>query len=90
MYIHVYTHYMDITQTIQKWGNSSGVRIPKKVLDSAKFHTGQQVRFEVKNNKIIVIPTHHKPSLDLMLEKINKDNIHQETSWTEPVGNEQW
>jgi len=40
-------------------------------------------------NEIIIKPV-KKSTLLEMLEKINKDNIHQEIETTGPVGNEIW
>ena len=43
-----------MTTTIQKWGNSQGVRIPKIVLDTVKWSENEEIVIIVKNDKIIM------------------------------------
>lgn len=43
-----------MTITIQKWGNSQGVRIPKKILDTVKWTEGEQIIIIVDNGKLIM------------------------------------
>lgn len=43
-----------MTIIIQKWGNSQGVRIPKKILDTVKWTEGEQIIIIVDNGKLIM------------------------------------
>ena len=41
-----------MTTTIQKWGNSQGVRIPKILLDTVKWSENEEIVIIVKNDKM--------------------------------------
>lgn len=43
-----------MTTTIQKWGNSQGVRIPKAILDTVKWNENEQIIILVENDKIVI------------------------------------
>ena len=43
-----------MTTTIQKWGNSQGIRIPKMLLDSVQWKENEQITIVVENNRIII------------------------------------
>jgi len=75
--------------TIQKWGNSLGIRIPNFIVRELSLQNGLVVDIKDNGNEIIIRPV-KKSRLSEMLEKINNDNIHQEVETTGPVGNEIW
>ncbi len=55
----VYTKYIreelvKMTTTIQKWGNSQGIRIPKAILDTVKWTENEKIILVVDNEKIIM------------------------------------
>ena len=55
----VYTKYIrkeliKMTTTIQKWGNSQGVRIPKIILDTVNWAEDEQIMIVVDNGKIVM------------------------------------
>ena len=39
---------------VSKWGNSQGIRIPKKILKSADIELNDNVEISVQNNTIII------------------------------------
>ena len=43
-----------MTTTIQKWGNSQGVRIPKVILDTVNWAEDEQIIIVVDNGKIVM------------------------------------
>ena len=43
-----------MTTTIQKWGNSQGIRIPKIILDTVNWSEGEQIMIVVDNGKLII------------------------------------
>jgi antitoxin MazE len=45
---------IEISTTIEKWGNSLGVRLPKAVLERSDIKNGTRVSFDVKDKKIIL------------------------------------
>jgi antitoxin MazE len=75
--------------TIQKWGNSLGIRIPNFIVRELALKNGLVVDIKDNGNEIIIRPV-KKSRLSEMLEKINDANIHKEVETTGPVGNEIW
>jgi antitoxin MazE len=72
---------------IQKWGNSLGVRIPKAVIE--KVNLGEHSEVEVKDGTIVIFPAQRKYSLESLLNKITKNNLHHEDDF-KVEGNEVW
>ena len=42
--------------TIQKWGNSKALRIPKPILEMVKLDENDQVEIKVQNGNLVIIP----------------------------------
>ena len=74
---------------IQKWGNSLGVRIPKSIIEKTNLAENSEVEIEHKNGTIVIFPSRIRFSLDDLLEKITKGNLHKEDDF-EVEGNEVW
>lgn len=78
-----------MTIKVQKWGNSLGVRIPKKIANSLRLISGTEVEVTVKEQSIII--KNNYSELDRLLEDINQSNIHKEQFVEEDrQGNEAW
>ena len=75
--------------TVQKWGNSLGIRIPNLIVRELSLKNGSVVDINDNGSEIIIKPI-KKSRLSELLEKINDENIHQEIETTGPVGNEIW
>ena len=78
---------------VQKWGNSQGVRIPRKVMDEAKIDVGDEVEVTVEAGRILVEPSQRvrgKYRLEDLIARMPEDYIPQEEDWAEPVGREEW
>jgi len=73
--------------TVQKWGNSLGIRIPNLIVRELSLKNGSVVDINDNGNEIIIKPV-RKDRLTEMLEKITEENIHQEVETTGPVGKE--
>ena len=43
--------------TIQKWGNSQGLRLAKTILQEARLKVGDQVDISVDKGRIVIAPT---------------------------------
>ena len=43
-----------MTTTIQKWGNSQGVRIPKIVLDTVKWTENEKIIILVEGDQLVI------------------------------------
>lgn len=78
-----------MTIKVQKWGNSLGVRIPKKIANSLRLISGTEVEVTVKEQTIII--KNNYSELDRLLQDINQSNIHKEQFVEEDrQGNEAW
>ncbi|MBW8050177.1 MAG: AbrB/MazE/SpoVT family DNA-binding domain-containing protein [Cytophagales bacterium] len=74
---------------IQKVGNNFAVLIPKKLAKTSHLNEGMKVNLTLKNNEIIINKDKQsKYTLDQLLSKVNKDNLHKEISFGKPVGKE--
>ena len=81
-----------MTTTIQKWGNSQGIRIPKMLLDSVNWSENEQITIKVDNGKLIIEKTKEKKKKNIKeLFKNYKGNYEPEKiDWGEPKGEEIW
>ena len=43
-----------MTTTIQKWGNSQGIRIPRILLEEVKWSENEPIEIKVEDNKIVI------------------------------------
>jgi len=79
---------------IQKWGNSQGLRLAKRVLEDANISVGDEVDVTVRDGGVIVIApvrrVRGKRSLQELVSRIPKNYERAEIDWGEPVGREAW
>jgi antitoxin MazE len=76
---------------VQLWGNSLALRIPKFIANQININNGSEVEVSFEEEKMIVKPVKTKrESLELLLSKIDKNNIHKEEDFGAPVGGEIW
>lgn len=76
---------------IQKWGNSSGIRIPSCILKSLNIKNNDILNIEQQEDKIIIsVPKKKKISLKEKFEKYKGKNLTKDFSWDENVGREIW
>ena len=73
-----------------KWGNSHAVRIPKKVLEQAEIHEGDELEIRVEEGRIALEPATRKLTLRDLVARITPRNLHGEQDWGKPVGREVW
>jgi antitoxin MazE len=75
--------------TIQKWGNSQGVRIPKKILDDLCFSENEVVEVREFNGNILIQKAVKKYlNLDELFEGYTGDYKCSEYDFGEDVGRE--
>jgi len=80
-----------MTTTIQKWGNSQGIRLPKIILDDLKMSEGEEVEIFAGNNAIIIRTVAKKRKSIQELFADYKDDYEPESiDWGAPVGKELW
>ena len=83
-----------MTTTIQKWGNSQAVRLPKPILESLLLKENDPVEIIAESDSIIIRKaTRRRRAKKSLKERFaNYDGNHSfsEHDWGEPVGNEVW
>ena len=77
---------------VQKWGNSLGVRLPKKVAEEVHFREGSVVDLSVDDRGRVVLSAAKRPSytLDELVDRITPRNRHACVEWGPPRGGEVW
>lgn len=76
---------------VQKWGNSLALRIPKAFADEAGFKNEGHVEISLEDGTLVVKPVSKvKPTLEQLLAKVTKKNLHHETGTGTAVGRETW
>ena len=77
--------------TVQKWGNSLAVRIPKPFVKETHLASGSQVDLAIDNGRIVIVPqVEPQFALKELLEGVNARNMHSETATGPAVGREVW
>ncbi len=76
--------------TIQKWGNSLAIRIPKNIAKDTRVSEGSNIDILVENGNIVLSPRKKEYSLKELLKKITVENIHSEISTGDQIGGEIW
>jgi antitoxin MazE len=76
---------------LAKWGNSLAVRIPVRVVETARLREGDEVTLAVgKDGAVVMRPAQRKYQLHELVSKITARNRHEETDWGRRVGKEAW
>ena len=76
--------------TVQRWGNSLAIRIPKAFALEAGLAEDAEVEIGVRGGNLIVRPARKDWSLTGLLSGIRPSNLHTETKWSHPAGREAW
>ena len=82
-----------MTTTVQKWGNSQGIRIPKSVLNEINVENGECVELIVDNGILLIKKAENKKKHKTIKELFSgySDNYEcSEVDWGESVGQEEW
>lgn len=80
-----------LTCTIQKWGNSQGIRIPKALLNELNIRENEILSLEINNNKLIIqkrVP--EKISIKKLFANYKGDYTPNEIDWGNAKGVEIW
>jgi len=76
---------------VKKWGNSASIRIPKTILTAVDLDLDDSVDVREERGLIVIEPLRRKEyDLAELLKGISRRNLHAETDFGGPVGNEVW
>jgi antitoxin MazE len=78
------------TASIQKWGNSLALRIPKPLAEQAGVSAGSEVEVTATEHEIVIRPAKRRYRLKELVDGITPQNVHAETDLGPPVGKEAW
>jgi len=77
--------------TIQRWGNSLAVRIPKMLAQETAFDEGDEVDVRAEDDRIVVERPHPKYyRLSDLMADVNKANRHAAVDFGAPAPREAW
>lgn len=72
-------------------GNSLALRIPKSFAAHSRIEQGSVVDLSLDNGRMIVEASKEQEySLDELLARVKKNNLHWEVDFGAPVGKEVW
>lgn len=81
-----------MTAVLQKWGNSQGVRLPKKTLDDLHLKVGDRVEITEEGDRLVITPVREKKKYNIaeLVAKIPADYQAVEEDFGPAVGAEAW
>jgi len=79
---------MIITAKISKWGNSLGVRLPKKIINEAQLCENERVELIVDKMSIKIKKINQAETLDDLFKNACGRYTYHEIDTDGPVGNE--
>lgn len=82
-----------MTTSVQRWGNSQGIRIPKYLLDAVKLTENDQITITAEDDRLIIekaAPVTAHKTLKQLFEGYDGDYTPQEIDWGEKAGKEIW
>ena len=79
-----------MTTTVQRWGNSKGIRIPKIILDSVCWNENEELELSLEGEKLIVQKAQKRKTIEELFKGFDGEYKPGEVDWGEPVGKEVW
>ena len=77
--------------TIQKWGNSYAVRIPKSFIKEVGLEYRTNIELTLEDGKLIIQPVPDEVlTLKELLAGVKAENLHASIGTDEPIGDEAW
>ncbi len=74
--------------TIQKWGNSLGVRLPKAFVDQLGLQDGSEIGVVLRDGEILIQPSRPLYRLQGLLAGCTDANRHAPVNWGVDVSRE--
>jgi antitoxin MazE len=76
--------------TVQRWGNSLAIRIPKPFALETGLQENSEVDISLDGGRIVVSPARKEWRLAEMVKAITPGNFHGEIGWGAKVGGDAW
>lgn len=74
--------------TIQKWGNSLAIRIPRLLAEEIQLQENSTVDLTISSGKLVIVPADPGITLESLVEQITDENRHNEIGTGPRVGSE--
>lgn len=78
----------EVFSSIQKWGNSQAVRIPKAILEKAALKENDKVEIRVEDGKMVISPVKRRVTLAERIAEYQGEYKCSEFETGKPVGKE--
>ena len=79
---------MTTTAILKKWGNSIALRLPSAVVKAEKFVAGNQVQIHISGHGLKVSKMPGDSRIVELCAAITPGNVHLQTEWGTPQGQE--
>jgi antitoxin MazE len=80
-----------VKTTVQRWGNSLGIRIPRGLAQDARVEQGTAVDLRVEGGRLVVRPIARRAyDLGDLLRGVRRSNVHGEVDTGAAAGGETW
>jgi antitoxin MazE len=80
-----------VRTTIQRWGNSLAMRIPKAFARETNVKVGSAVILTLSEGSLMIRPVRHaKASLKALLSRVDASNVNMDGFEDQPRGEERW
>ena len=77
--------------TVQKWGNSLAIRVPKSIATQVGLKAQDDLEIEVQDGNVVLKPQVRRVCrLDDLVKRITSKNVHGEIDTDSPIGREIW
>jgi antitoxin MazE len=76
--------------TVQRWGNSLAIRIPKPFALETDLRENSEVDITLDGDRIVVSPARKDWRLAELVKQIKPGNLHREVRWGPKAGREAW
>lgn len=76
--------------SIQKWGNSQGVRIPKAMLKAMQWSENESIIMNIEDDRIVISKFHSRKNIKELFESYQEEYKPINIDWGDPAGEEVW
>ena len=74
--------------TIQKWGNSQAIRLPKTILEITGLKENDKVELKIENGNVVIVPLKKHQPLANRIAEYKEEYSCKEWDTGKPKGNE--
>lgn len=79
-----------VKTSLDRWGNSLGVRLPKAIAESAALREGDSVEISFEDSAVVIRRAKPRYNIDELVARITPENVHPPVDWGRAVGRERF